>query len=361
MIFLGDIPPPLHGMSAINKKMLDRLRTLAPVTFINSSPSLLARFYHSRFWFFIKFAFFFPVTLRLLWALTVKRERVLYRSLNGGSGQVFDFFWVGFARLFGAQIFLHHHAALYLTCPSILFNLVCKTAGAKARHIVLGEAMRLALKENYKVPDEKISVLSNAAFFSNYKAIESPNFKKQSLKIGYLANISFSKGIDVVLKTLTQLKQIGVPFEAVIAGPCHDPELKTLLDQACFEFPELHYLGGLYGDDKARFFADLDCFIYPSRNEAEPLVIYEAAVEGVYILSSEAGCMKASTQRLDGWSMPLTSVETWANVAASHIKNFETFTCNASRQSRKNIFQAFISEAHTDLDSLIKEITYAKA
>lgn len=348
-------------MSAINKQMLDLLRKQGPVSFINSSPSLLARYYHTRLWFLIKIVFFFPVTLRLFLALTFKRERVFYRSLNGGNGQIFDFFWVGLARLFGAQIFLHHHAALYLACPSKLFNLVCKTAGAKARHIVLGEAMRLALIENYKVPDEKISVLSNAAFFSTDKATESSSIKKQSLKIGYLANISFSKGIDVVLKTLTQLKQLGVPFEAVIAGPCHDPELKTLLDQACFEFPELHYLGGLYGDDKARFFADLDCFIYPSRNEAEPLVIYEAAVEGVYILSSEVGCMKASTQRLEGWSMPLTSVEIWAKSAANHISNFASFTRDTSRQSRKYIFQEFISEAHTDLDSLVKEITYAKA
>ena len=361
MIFLGDIPPPLHGMSAINKQMLDRLRKVSPVTFINSSPSFLARYYHSRLWLLIKIAFFFPVTLRLVWALTVKRERVLYRSLNGGSGQVFDFFWVGFARLLGAQIFLHHHAALYLTCPSKLFALVCKAAGANTRHIVLGEAMRLALEENYNIPDERISVLSNAAFFANSNAIETPEARTHALKIGYLANISFSKGIDVVLKTLTQLKQLGVPFEAVIAGPCHDPELKKQLDQACFELPELKYLGGLYGDDKTRFFSDLDCFIYPSRNEAEPLVIYEAAVEGAYILSSEAGCMKSSTQRLEGWSMPLTAVEVWANSAASHISNFAISTFDASRQSRKNIFQAFISEAHTDLDSLIKEITYAKA
>lgn len=361
MIFLGDIPPPLHGMSAINKQMLDLLRKHGPVTFINSSPSSLAHYYHSRFWFLIKIVFFLPVTLRFLWALIFKRERVLYRSLNGGSGQIFDFFWVGLARLFGAQIFLHHHAALYLTCPSKLFNLVCKTAGAKTRHIVLGEAMRLALEKNYKIPDEKISVLSNAAFFSDDNAIEIPNTERQALKIGYLANISFSKGIDVFLETLTHLKQAGVPFEAVIAGPCHEPELKLLLDEARLKFSELQYLGGLYGDDKTRFFADLDCFVYPSRNEAEPLVIYEAAVAGVYVLSSEAGCMKASTQRLQGWSMPLTSVEAWASSAAEHIANPALATCELSRTERKNIFQTFISEARTNLDRLIKEITHAKA
>ena len=361
MIFLGDIPPPLHGMSAINKQMLNLLRKQGSVTFINSSPSFLSRYYHSRFWPLIKVAFFFPVTLRLIWALLVKRERVLYRSLNGGSGQVFDIFWVGLARLLGAKIFLHHHAALYLTCQSRLFALVCKAAGSNTRHIVLGDAMRLALQENYKIPDKKISILSNAAFFSNKNAIEAPEVRSHALRIGYLANISFSKGIDVFLETLNQLKQIGVTFEALIAGPCHDPELKSLLDDATFKLPELRYLGGLYGDDKTRFFTELDCFIYPSRNEAEPLVIYEAAVEGVYILSSETGCMKASTQRLQGWSMPLTTIEVWASAAARHISNSVLVTSDISRQRRKNIFQTFISEAHEDLDSLIKEITYAKA
>lgn len=360
MIFLGDIPPPLHGMSVINQQMLVRLRQQGILTFINTSPTWLANFFNFRVWLLIKTAFFFPVTFRLLWALLIRRERVLYRALNGGSGQVFDLFWLWLARLFGAKLFLHHHAALYLTSPSRLFTLVCRAAGGEACHIVLGEAMHEALLKNYGVSERRIRVLSNAAFFTADSAIYMPKEERGKLRIGYLANLSLPKGVDVFLETVKHLKRRGLDFEAVVAGPCPDYALGARLNEMCAEIPELQYVGGLYGEEKSRFFAQLDCFVYPSRNEAEPLVIYEAAVEGAYILSSEVGCMKASVRRLQGWSMPLASAATWANAASTHLVQSVSAMTSVARQNRKAVFHLFAAEARADLDRLAREIAHAE-
>lgn len=361
MIFLGDIPPPLHGMSVINKQMLERLQNKTPTLFINTSPSWLAQFYHSPLWPLIKIIHFIPITLRLLWALAIKRERVLYRALNGGKGQIFDYFWVKIARLFGVRIYLHHHAASYLTSPSKLFSLVCKAAGSDTCHIVLGEAMHDALIKNYHLPERNIRILSNAAFFEITKNKYAPDNTHAILKIGYMANISLSKGVDVFLETLILLKQKGVAFEALIAGPCHNTELMAHIDNARAQLPELCYLGGLYEKDKADFFAAIDCFVYPSRNEAEPLVIYEAAVEGAYILSSETGCMRATTRKLKGWSMPLLSKNVWAEHASDHLEKSASALTSTAREDRKKIFESFAFESREELVKLTREITYAKA
>lgn len=360
MIFLGDIPPPLHGMATINKEMLSRLEQQRKVTFINTSPSFLSHYFHSHLWSLIKVIFFFPLTLRLLWALTFQREKTVYRALNGGSGQYFDLFWIWLATCFGAKLYLHHHASLYLTKPTKLFKKICKIAHENTIHIVLGEVMSDALISNYNVSSKHIRILSNAAFFPIDKnALARPKNGKK-ITIGYLANISFSKGIDVFLETLKNFKHSNMEFEAFIAGPCHDPLITEKLETACIDIPQLKYLGGLYNKDKELFFSSLDYFVYPSRNEAEPLVVYEAAAEGAYILSSEAGCMKASTQRLQGWSLPLESSETWAKAAANHLTHLELQVNAISRHERKDNFQLFAAEARENLSSLIKELSHAK-
>ncbi|MCG3024525.1 glycosyltransferase, partial [Escherichia coli] len=67
------------------------------------------------------------------------------------------------------------------------------------------------------------------------------------------------------------------------------------------------YFGPVYGEDKTRFLNDLDVFIFPSRyyNEAEPLVVYEAAASGNYVIGSEVGSMKEAIQKVHGFSYPL--------------------------------------------------------
>lgn len=357
---MGDIPPPLHGMSAINKQVLEEIKKHKKVFFINTSPSWLSRYYHTRFWLLIKIFYFIPVTSHLLWAIIVRREKIIYRALNGGHGQIFDFAWLSITRFFGLRVFLHHHAALYLTSPSKLFKCICKATNSKTTHIVLGDAMHAALIANYGIDQKNIRTLSNAAFFTIKNKNIMNNENPDEIRIGYLANLSFSKGIDVFLRTIKCLKDQGFKFKAFVAGPCHDSELRSQLDEACDRLPELTYLGALYDADKDFFFAQLDCFIYPSRNEAEPLVIYEAAVEGAWILSSEAGCMKSSTQRLHGWSMPLDSPTVWAESAAQKILLSSTAMESTSRENRKKIFYQFAAEARENLDRIIKEMVHAK-
>ena len=242
---MGDIPPPVHGMAAINKALLECSQARGLVYFINTAPSALASFFNSRLWLLIKAAFFFPVTAQLLWALFGRRDRVFYRSLNGGTGQLFDVCWLWLARLAGAQVFLHHHASSYLLVPTRLFTLVQKAAGLNAQHIVLGKAMRQALTQNYNVPIEKIRVISNAAFFSLNEVVDTAT--KPVLHIGYLANLSIPKGLDVFLEVVHQLHQKKIPFSATIAGPCADTTLRKKLKETLENIPSLTWTGPVYG------------------------------------------------------------------------------------------------------------------
>lgn len=354
---MGDIPPPVHGMAAINKELLECSQKRGLVYFINTAPSALASSFNTRLWLLIKAIFFFPVTAQLLWALFGRKERVFYRSLNGGAGQVFDVCWLWLARLAGAQIFLHHHASSYLLAPTKLFKMVKIAAGANAQHIVLGKAMHRALNFNFNVPAEKIRIISNAAFFSSNEAANTTT--KPTIHIGYLANLSMPKGVDVFLAVVRQLHQKRILFSATIAGPCSDSNLLKKIKRSLEEIPSLTWVGPVYGEDKLAFLAPLDVFIYPSRNEAEPLVLYEAAQQGALLVGSQSGCMKDVIARLGGFSLPLQKPDEWVDWAVGLIDTADVTA--TAKSARKAAFKAAISESKRDLDNLLDDFSHAAA
>lgn len=355
MIFMGDVPPPVHGMAAINKALLECIRVRCCVYFINTAPSALAKYFNSRFWLLIKGVFFFPVTAQLLWALFTRKDKVFYRALNGGAGQVFDVCWLWLARLAGAQIFLHHHASSYLQSPTKLFKLVTTAAGQNAQHIVLGKAMLQALAFNYNTPIENIRIISNAAFFST-KEINTPP-KNNILHIGHLANLSTQKGLDVFLKLTLKLYQEKTSFIGTIAGPCPDKSLQKLLLKHLEDIPNLTWIGPVYGEKKQNFLDSLDVFVYPSRNEAEPLVLYEAAQKGAVLVGSQTGCMKDIIARLGGFSLPLREPEEWVIWATSIINSADITT--SAKSVRKTAFHATVKESKRDLVKLLDHFVHA--
>ena len=62
----------------------------------------------------------------------------------------------------------------------------------------------------------------------------------------------------------------------------------------------------MYNDQKVEFYKNIDCFVFPSKykNEAEPLVLFEAAESATLLIGSQRGCMKDVINSLDGFSFP---------------------------------------------------------
>ncbi|WP_170433130.1 glycosyltransferase [Ruegeria arenilitoris] len=110
--------------------------------------------------------------------------------------------------------------------------------------------------------------------------------------LGLLSNLSCAKGLDRFIKLARDLRAEGVQFEARLAGPVAEEDA-GLLASALTEIPELVHVGPLYGEAKNEFLKNLDLFVFPTnyRNEAQPIVIYEAMAQGVPTLSVDRGCI----------------------------------------------------------------------
>jgi glycosyltransferase involved in cell wall biosynthesis len=53
------------------------------------------------------------------------------------------------------------------------------------------------------------------------------------------------------------------------------------------------YIGPVFGEAKEVFYRQLDVFLFPTKyaNEAEPLVVYEALRQGVYVIACDRGAI----------------------------------------------------------------------
>jgi glycosyltransferase involved in cell wall biosynthesis len=67
----------------------------------------------------------------------------------------------------------------------------------------------------------------------------------------------------------------------VLAGPAANDEMRHAIEDMIARYPSrVRWLGPVSGEGKAQFYESIDVFLFPSPNEAQPLVILEAMQAG---------------------------------------------------------------------------------
>jgi len=278
---LGTFPPPVHGMAVINQSLFDRMNTAGMnVKKLNTSPKTLKRDFFSLL---NRLSSLCSAWLNLLKDSSEKPQ--LYTAISGNWGQVYDIISLLIARVKHIHCIIHHHSISYLQRGGYLTRFLIWIAGKQAVHIVLCDEMASLLNSNYGI--EKPIILSNLAFFPP-KYLQ--NNAEELSVIGFLSNISREKGGEIFIELAYTIKASGLPIHVMTAGPCQDNELRGRLQKAVVD-GVLEWRGAVYDEDKKKFFNDIDVLVLPSKNEAEPLVIWEVLSHGIPVISEEIGCM----------------------------------------------------------------------
>jgi glycosyltransferase involved in cell wall biosynthesis len=344
LCFAGPLPPPVNGFYIICARMLDLLKARMPVAVFDRAPGPRPKA--------IGFLQQLIKALNYLTTCIAKRDTALYLALSGGRGQAIDLLYVLISKLFRRPIYIHHHSYTYLNAPSrlnrCLFALVRKES-----HIVLSPKMGLLLNRVYGLDPAAVRVVSNAAFYHWEDACQVQANQAAPLRLGFLSNITFEKGIVEFFDILAALNRRGIEYRAQIAGPVA-PEAQQSFDRLLQCTPHAHYAGPLYGEDKERFYRQLDIFIFPTRyaNEAEPLVIYEAMRHGVHVMACDRGSIAEMLPDGSGVILPRDAP---VEAAVTHIEHFSTdrsaLFCakNASMQQA----QRLLSSSKASLENLV--------
>jgi glycosyltransferase involved in cell wall biosynthesis len=291
VVVIGSMPPPVTGQALVNQFIVNALETegrLLGLQPMNVDLSL---------WRPVRVAIRGWETLRGLGLLAARagaKNRRVYLSVDAGLGNIRVLALAMFGRALGYQVILHHHSFLYIRERTTMMAVLSRwTRGA--RHIFLCGCMRDGFGKIYAGelgPAFDAVVISNRVFTPRQRPPRPA--PKNGFTIGHLSNLTWEKGTGEFLDLFEALLARGVDVRAVLAGPCHVPDLKAKIDESVARHPDrLRVLGPVSGDSKESFFSTIDFFVFPSRYkiEAQPLVLEEARARGLPIVSTDLGCI----------------------------------------------------------------------
>ena len=344
LCFVGPLPPPLNGFSSVCAMMLAVLKARMPVEVFDRAPELDAPALG------VLRQLIRP--LKFLVTCVGKRDAILYLALSGGRGQYVDLIYVLIAKLFRRTIFIHHHSYVYINSPTRL-NRSFFAWVRNENHIVLSPKMGVSLTHTYDLEPGRVHVVSNAAFYASEDTHPVRANDAAPLQLGFLSNITFEKGFVEFFDVLAALQQRGIAYQAHIAGPVA-ADARHTLDRLLESTANVVYAGPVYGEDKERFYRQLDVFLFPTRyaNEAEPLVVYEAMRRGAHVIACDRGSIAEMLRDGAGLVFPRDSL---VEAAASHIENFSndrralhSAKCRSMQQA-----QRILSAGKSSLENLV--------
>jgi len=314
---VGAFPPPTHGMAAVNAAVRKRLQAAgADLLVIDLAASSLDRALIVRLG-------RLPKVLRGLVRLSCMRglrNGVLYMSVSGGWGQIYEMVFLLIARLRHLHVLLHHHSFAYVDAPNFLTALLTKLAGNTATHVTLSPSMSARIQATHPSVRHVLSI-SNAVLLLR-EAADAPHTRQRLHIIGFLSNVSAEKGVFDYLDLCAAACNRQLPVHGKLAGPFQDTETERQVRERLDMLPEVEYMGPQYGEQKDSFYASIDALVFPTHyvNEAEPLVVHEAMSRGIPVIAYGRGCIPEIVSPACGLVVPpgdafipaaLAQIEAW--------------------------------------------------
>lgn len=286
LLMVGAFPPPVRGMPVVNASVRAQLRRMGVCPLVvNLSARGLERSMSARL-------ARLPAVLSGLWRVASvhgRRVGMVYMSVSGGVGQVYEILFLLLARLYGMRPFLHHHSFAYLNERSWLTGWLVRVAGQKAVHITQSQGMAERLRNRYGA--QVVVAISNAVFLVEEEGTVTVRSKLRTA--GFFSNISSEKGVFEFLDLFAAARDKGLGIQGRLAGPFQDIGTERRVMERLAMLPNVEYVGPKSGADKDEFFAGIDVLIFPSRyeNETEGIVNHEAMSRGIPVIAYGRGCI----------------------------------------------------------------------
>ena len=205
-----------------------------------------------------------------------------------------DLYFILLGKLFFAKIVNHLHGSDFVYFRENQKKVVRKIIDFIYSKIDVSIVLTEAMKEQYEqYPKMKIFVVSNCYYgLSTFET--KLCFDKAELRLVYLSNLMYSKGIIHLIRAVKRCFKDGMALNLKIAGSISsdeyysESELKDILFKELQGCDYIQYLGPVRGEEKNNLLLESDVFILPTfyRSEAQPISIIEAMYYGCVIITT---------------------------------------------------------------------------
>lgn len=298
ILFIMHMPPPVHGAAMMGKYIHDSklINDKFECHYINltTAKSLqdIGKGGIKKLWKFI------CLLTKIEKSLVGIHPQMVYVTPNSHGGPFYkDFVVVELIKLLGYKVIVHYHNKGVATCQDKwLDDKLYRIFFKNIKVILLADALYQDVEKYVKRENVFICPNGIPTSLDVEPASERKNLVPQLL---FLSNLLVDKGVLVLLDALKILKQKGYSFVCNFVGGetaeidavrfAEEAEKRGLNDMAI-------YLDKKYGVEKNEEYRKSDIFVFPSLNEAFPLVNLEAMEFKLPIVASDVGGVTAEVQ-----------------------------------------------------------------
>ncbi len=316
---LGPLPPPVHGVSVVNKLVLESMVLsqefeIRPLPFSFSKSIGEIGSFGLR-----KIIVFLGVLLRVFISIIDLRPSAFYFSISPfGAAFIRDSFIVILLRTFGQEYVLHLHGLGVLKGyneSGKFARLLYRAVFSRAHVICLSPKF---VNEVDFLNPLSISVVANGIASGDANRPPNAILHGQPMKLLFFSNLVRSKGVYTLLEAMKILKsKHGNNILLKIGGSDGDISVKDI--QAFVDkegLTNVFIAGPAYGSEKQQLFNEANVFVYPTQLDYFPLVLLESMHAGLPIIASEMGAigemMGIGEQEPCGWMLKDNSPEVLA-------------------------------------------------
>lgn len=291
ILFLAQLPPPVHGASIMNSHVFNSQLIRSKFEFIPlplqfaDSIADIGRISFKKIWLMVVYCF------KLIYTILKFRPDVAYFTIAPIGGAFYrDAVFSIILRVFNVKRLYHLHGkGIQQEIDHSAFKRrIYRLVFQKSNVIILAGTLHKDIEAIYSGRPYILpcGVPEDPFYNTPRKTRTEPVFL-------FLSNLVQSKGIDIFLECINQLNKRGFKFKAYIVGAPFDVSLEHV--QQYIEQNGLSncskILGPLYGDAKKEILMESDILVFPTyyKNEAFPVTILEAMQAAMPVIASNNG------------------------------------------------------------------------
>jgi len=296
VLFLIQLPPPLHGVSLLNKQvfesdLLNQImdKSLVEIRFADKIPELQKKTLKKL----IKFVL---LCLKLISHLiTFKPGYVYFSIMPVGVGFYRDIILAGLIKLYGAHpiYHLHNQGICNEVQNSKIKCLLYQFVFSNSAIIHLGNTLIDRELTPLKLRNSLNLAVPIGIPIMNLR-INKHNKKKKIIRLLFISHINFNKGLETLLDSLSIIKNhnSGIKFKLSVLGAFYSNRYKKSIFRKVNSLDLIHMI--LFTDEvnlqeKKQYLEQADIFVFPSLNDASGLVVLEAMQAGLACIVTDVG------------------------------------------------------------------------
>ncbi|MFD1140181.1 glycosyltransferase family 4 protein [Larkinella insperata] len=316
ILFLTQLPPPIHGASKIN----EYIKTSIPINekfdtnYINIITAKDLDDVQKFSW--SKIAVIAKLYLKIIKScFQVKYDLVFVTlSTDGIAFYKSALVWIMAATFIKRRMIMLHEKGIETTARKNAFNRLITRRMINSSDLIV--TSKLLLQEFAGYTAKKYVVCSGTPGTSRIKDASFP--AENGPKLLYLSNLIVEKGILVFIDICAELSRRGFYYQAVIVGKESDiaiEELQQLIREKNIN-DRVTLAGPKYNEEKEAYLLASDFLVFPTfyKRETTPLVIQEAFKFGLVPISSpEGGIPDLIEDGIDGFVIDPEDVQQYCD------------------------------------------------